>query len=372
MNTEILLRSGLAGLLLAGTLAASGCGGETEDSTTEQSTAVTVVWPEAREVEDIEVATGRIEAVARPVVAAETAGRIERIVRDAGDPVSAGDLLAELDAQSQRIAVNSARARVRRLEALTDNQRVQVGRLEDLAQRQSVSQDQLDEARVQLQAFSAQLDEAEAMLEDADFNLERTRIRSPVTGSVQRRLVSAGDFVSIGHSLFEVVAADALRVVLALPERLQHRLEPGQVVRLSTPARPQSVIEAEISEIRPSVDDRSGAVELIVALDNPGGWRPGGSVSAQVVLARREGVVVPSGSLVRRPAGEVVYVVDGEERAEQRVVRTGVRRAGWVEIREGLAADEPVVLDGAGFLSDGVALDIGDWEEIRQDEDASP
>ena len=340
-----------------------GCSGDDDDGPAERATAVNLAWPEVREVERIEQVVGRIEALSAPLVSAETSGRINRIVRDAGDRVEAGDLLAEIDDQAQRIAVSSATAEVRRLEALLHNQRVQVERLENLARRQSVAQDQLDEAQTSVQVLSAQLDEARARQEDAEYSLSHTRVLSPVSGQIQRRMISAGDYVSPGRGLFELVSADALRVILPLPERLQDVVAEGQVVRLSIPSRPDDWVETRITEIRPAVGDGSRAIELIVDLDNPGSWLAGGSVTARVLLEQHEGLVVPPGSVVRRPAGQVVFIFDGDDRAIQREVRVGLRSREWVEIREGLDVEEPVVVDGAGFLSDGALLDVQDWIE---------
>lgn len=67
--------------------------------------------------------------------------------------------------------------------------------------------------------------------------------------------------------------------------------------------------------------------------------------------------MVPPTSVVRRPAGEVIYVVDGKRAREHRA-RVGLRGDGWVEIVEGVEIGQEVVVDGAGFLTDGALLDI--------------
>ncbi len=346
----------------------SACAGDDEDEPTERRSAVTTAAVESRMVEREEVSAGRLRANEAPAVAAETAGRVSMIHRDAGDRVEAGDLLAELEGQPQRIAVNAASAEVRRLQSLLDNERRKVNRLERLARQQSVAEDQLDEAKTAVEGFSAQLDGARARLEDAEYNLDRTRIVSPVSGRVQRRHLSVGDFAAAGQVAYELVATDALRAILPLPEHLQDRLEVGQTVRLAITARPDDVVEALISEIRPMIGERSRAIELIVDLDNPGDWRPGGSVTGRVVLERREGLVVPPGSLVRRPAGTVVYVVDGDQ-AFQRLVEIGLRSADWIEVTDGLEGWETVALDGAGFLTDGASIDIADdMSEVENDD----
>jgi RND family efflux transporter MFP subunit len=146
---------------------------------------------------------------------------------------------------------------------------------------------------------------------------------------------------------------------LPFPERVADSLVPGQSVRLRVNSGNQAV-NATISELRPMIGTNSRAVEAIVELDNPGTWRPGNSVSATVVLSTRTGqALVPALSVVQRPAGSVVYVLDGDT-ARQRVVEIGVRTNGDVEVRDGLAEGERVVVDGAGFLTDGTRVEVQD------------
>lgn len=351
-------------LLIVAAFVLSACGEDEASGPAERATSVTATEVQSQTVERTEMAIGRLHAITAPAVSAETAGRIARIHADVGDRVEAGDLLAEIDPEVQRIAVSFARAERARLQALLANQQRQVQRFERLAAQQSVAEDRLDEAETQLESIAAQLEAAQARLEDAEYNLAQTRIVSPVDGIVQARLVSVGDYVSPGVRVYELVATGALRAFLPLPEHLQNRIAIGQSVRLSVPARPDEQIEAEVSDLRPIVGEGSRAIELIVDLDNLGNWRPGGSVTAQIVLEQREGLVVPPTSLVRRPDGEVVYTVDGL-RAKERKVQIGLRGDGWIEITDGVEADERVVVDGAGFLSDGALLAVKATGEER-------
>lgn len=349
-------------LFATAALVIAACGTDDSEPSGERSTLVTVTEVVMQPVERIERSIGRLRANTAPRVAAETGGPIAAVHHDAGDAVEAGEPLAEIDDQVQTIAVNSARADLRRLEALLENERRRVERLSNLAAQQSVAQDQLDEAITNAESIEAQLDGARSRLADAEYNLARTRIVSPVAGRVQERAVSEGDFVNRGQVLFELVSPDGLRAFVPLPEQLQDAVRVGLPVRLSIPSRPGEVHEFEVSEIRPRVGSGSRAIDLIVELDNPGGWRPGGSVTAEVVIERREGLVVPPTSVVRRPAGLVVYVVE-DSTAHEREVAVGLRDAEWIEIAEGVSEGERVVVDGAGFMTDGAAVDVSEAGE---------
>mgnify|MGYP003513046874 FL=1 len=99
-------------------------------------------------------------------------------------------------------------------------------------------------------------------------------------------------------------------------------------------------------------------VDVIVDIENTEGLRPGGTVNAAVVIARREeAVLVPEQSVVLRPAGKVVYAI-ADGKAVQHVVEVGAKRAGMVEILKGLPAGANVALDGAGFLTHNATISV--------------
>lgn len=311
----------------------------------------------ARPVEVLERSIGRLDAPGAPAVAAETAGRVEALHVDAGHTVKAGDLLAQLDDEVQRNTQRAAAANAERLAALLDNQQRTVARIEDLVGRNLAAESALDDASSQLAALKAQLDEARARADDAERNLRQTRILSPVSGVIQARRVSVGDFVSVGQPLFDIVVADRLQAIAPFPETVGGSLRVGQKAYVAPVRAPDDSIDAAITELRPRIGAGSRSVDAILEFANPGAWRAGGSVTIAVVVdARPRSVTVPSESIVRRPAGTVVYVAE-EGTARQRVVGLGVQTEDWVEVLEGLEVGEPVVTSGAGFLTDGAAIE---------------
>ena len=131
-------------------------------------------------------------------------------------------------------------------------------------------------------------------------------------------------------------------------------------MRLSAPTAPDRELQARIDEIKPTVTTQNRALDAIVKFDNDGTFRGGGSVNAKIVIAVRENALtVPEASVVLRPAGKVVYVVqeqDGKLTAQQRLVETGARQEGYYEVLKGLQPGDRVAVDGAGFLTNGAAV----------------
>ncbi len=345
----------IAALALAAVV--GGCSkdsGDAKDAV--RRTPVTVAQATRERVDAVEPTVGRLEALAAPALAAETSGRVVRLFVDGGSVVKQGQVLAELDGEPQRLAVASARASVERLEALLENQARTVKRYQELRSK-AVSESMLEEAVAQQSARQAELNDARAKLAEAQYRLDRTRIRTPVDAIVERRLISVGDFVSPGTPVVTIVGQGQLRAVLPFPERLSGQLKPGLAVTLDQPARPGRPVTGTITEVRPMVGTNNRAVEALVVLPPGTDWPPGGTLDARVVLASRDGVVVPTACVVRRPAGDVVYVVSGDKVAERKVT-VGIRDARRAEILSGVQPGEMLVASGAGFLTDGALVTV--------------
>jgi hypothetical protein len=120
---------------------------------------------------------------------------------------------------------------------------------------------------------------------------------------------------------------------------------------------PDLVFTTTIKEIKPLIG-ANHAADVIADVVNQAGWQGGASVNAAVVLGiHQDAVVVPEASVVLRPAGEVVYAIKGNK-AQQRIVKVGLRQQGLVEILEGLKAGETVAVDGAAYLTDKAEVKV--------------
>jgi membrane fusion protein, multidrug efflux system len=286
------------------------------------------------------------------------AGKVVRLLADEGDTVTKGQILAELDSKQYRFGKSVDQAEVGRLNALVRNKESELNRARRLQAEKLISQEQLDTIATDLDALRAQLRGAEAQAGDSARRLGEATIVAPFAGQVAKRYVDVGAYVQVGAPVFDLVDIENLRVRLPFPEYRAPRLRPGLTVRLTSSASADQVVNAKISEIKPSVNPGNRSLTIIVDFTNPGTWRPGASVRADVVLeVRPKALMVPQVAVVRRPAGDVVYVINGDKVREQ-LVRRGQRNGPLVEILEGLKGGEKVAVDGAGFLTNGATVTV--------------
>ncbi len=337
----------LTAFCLCTALVLPGCAKKPEEQKKGLAPAViTVIQAQTRTMQILEQSVGEADSSTAPKVGAEVAGRIIKVAVDIGDAVKKGQLLAEIDPADYS-------ADAKRLEAQAISQHKLAERYRELARKGFISPSALEN-------YDAQDIAAREQHTRATKNLSRTRILSPVDGRVDNRFVSVGDWIDLGKPVFQLSTSEKLRIRLPFPENVAARIKVGQTVTLTTPTAPDASVTGKIEQVQQLVGSTSRAFDAVVEVNNPGGWKPGASVNGAVIIEVHEhAVTVPEISVVLRPAGKVVYVIENGK-AVQRIVTTGVSQNGLVEILQGVKEGETVAADGAGFLTDNAGINVKD------------
>lgn len=284
-------------------------------------------------------ATATLEAEAEAEVLARVAGVVDRLLREEGDRVSAGDPLLEIDNDEYRLRLEQAQAR-------TANLRSRHARLADMVERRLVSDEEFE--TVQSELASAEADEGLARLA-----LGYTTVRSPFTGRVVQRLVDAGQNVSVGTPLYRVADLDPLLAVVHVPSKEFRRLKTDQAVELVLDSNRQRT-SGRIKLVSPVIDPASGTIKVTLEIPTyPPDTRPGDFAEVRIVTERRENrTLVPRVSLVTDKGDEVVFV-EVEGRAERRVVELGFGDDQHFEILSGVQPGDRVIVKGQRSLRHG-------------------
>jgi len=345
-------------LMIATIFVAAACSNEKNNvAPAARSINITVATAALRDVKIMEPAVGKILNPRSVTVSAEVPARVAWMGVDAGSFVGRNDVLVRLDSHDFKAQVTAARAETAGLEARIPARKRLVERYRKLAADKFISPTMLDHAEAELATLIQSKRAAIARHERARLNLAHTVVRAPISGQVQQRFVAAGDYVKAGTRLLDIIAGGQLTISLPFPETKEDVIHVGQHVLLHLPAG-GDVLHAVIRDLSPMIGEGSGAFEARLEVKNPGGWRPGGSVLAEVQVAEhKHAVVVPDASVVLRPKGEVVYIIAGGK-AFERPVRSGVHTGNDVEIVRGLEVGEIVAVDGAAFLSSGALVHI--------------
>lgn len=324
----------------------------------ERATSVTVQSPERRDIDYELTALGSVESIHHPTISAEASGQIVNVAMSEGQSAQAGQLLARIDNTLHQIEADKAEAELKRATVLLKNQQEEVTRLKRLAQTQSVSQDQLEDQEAQLAVLQAQRDVVEKQRDQALYLESKTRVLAPQAGLIARRHISLGDYVVQGTPLFDLVSIDRLKARLSFPEHDAASIAIGKTVMLTSPAAPDVTASGEVTGINPQISVHTRAIEITVEFDNPGGWLPGASVDATVIVdTHADALTLPPTSVVTRGGRDVVFLVR-EGRAAEHAISLGWREADWVEITSGVQAGDRVVVNGAALIADGSLLEL--------------
>jgi membrane fusion protein (multidrug efflux system) len=316
-------------------------------SGTQAGTPVEVVQAAVERVADQVEALGTLAANEQVPIAAEVAGRIVAFHFREGQEVEAGAKLVDLDPTIAQAELQQAQANLSLAQDVYD-------RSQTLVQRGAGTQVALEQA-------TAQLAVARANVAAAQTKLGQLTLAAPFKGVVGLRTTSVGTIIPAGQAITTLTGLDPIKVDFSIPELFLSSARTGQSVDVRVDAFPDRRFTGEVYAIDPVVDPSGRALRLRATIGNADRTlRPG--LFARVALTtavRDDAIVVPEAALVASATGQesAVYVIV-EGRAAMKVVATGRRFGGKVEITQGVKAGDQVVVAGQIRLRDGARVTV--------------
>jgi membrane fusion protein (multidrug efflux system) len=299
------------------------------------------VGPVIERVESV----GTVRAREAVTITTKVAGIVEAIRFTEGERVEAGATLVQLDAAALRAELDQARA-------FLDDARSQLVRGRQLQAGATIAAQRLET----LEALARQ---AEGRVRQTDARLEEMRVTAPFAGRVGLRQVSPGALIQPGTVITTLDDTARVRVEFSVPEVHLARIHVGSGVTARSSAYEGRAFRGTVAVIDTRIDPATRSVRVISEFDNADeALRPGLFLTVELVLEERPRALLVAEEAID-PVGEraFVYVVrDG--RARRQEVRLGLRLPGEVEIREGLAAGEPVVVRGVQRLRNDVPVRV--------------
>ncbi len=294
------------------------------------------------------------------VIGAEAAGSIKKIHIEEGSIVEKGQLLIEIDDRTYALEVNETEALLRESIARLENARSTLNRMTSLFEEGIIGQHDFDEATTQVALYRASVERLESSLLRSKKALNDTKVRSPIDGIINQKLVSTGEYVKVGSELVNILEINPLKLSFTLPEVNSGKINTDQTVSVKTRAYPDKEYEGKIYFISPEVDTDSRSFEVKARVENhEHRLKPGMFVDVKVLIEKRRALVVPENAVVVREGSVVVMVVE-KDRVVYKKVITGIRFNGKVEIRQGLSPDDIVVVYGLSEITEGSLVRIAE------------
>lgn len=334
------------------------------------------------DLEEVVLATGVLEPLELVRVGAQASGRLERLAVKIGDVVEAGQLVAEIDSQTQRNTLRDREAALANVRALHAARKASLTLAEkDFERRRTLlaarstpraeydtAAAALASARAEVQALDAQIDQAQIALESAGVELGYTRITAPIAGTVVAVVTDEGQTVNAlqtAPTIVMIAQLDTMTVRADISEADVVRVAKGMPIWFSILGAPQRRFDGELRQVEPAPasiasesvsgagvrSTASGAIYytgLIDVANADGILRPAMTAQVSIVLSRVSAAVLVPLSAVEgaRRAGDTarVRVLGTNGEAQMREVQVGIDNGADIQILRGLEAGEIIVL----------------------------
>ena len=314
--------------------------------------------------------TGTLEAWTKINITPEVGGKIARILVQEGDRVAQGQLLAELETQSIRLQLKQAEAGVAVAEASHADALRNKERMDRLIKENAVSEMQREKIQLGYDAAAAQLEQARAGFNLARHALDVSIMRAPIAGVVASKNAEVGDVINPMMGGFGGGAGGVLtlmdysrvKIAVAVSSEDIGRIRKGQEAVLRVGSLPGRDFRGAVRVVNLTADPQNKKFGVEVVIDNPdAALRPGtfGDLVFEV-RSHENALVVPQLAVLENT---YVFVAEGGKAVKKNVV-LGLQNTTMVEVLDGLAEGDAVVVEGNFGLEEGAAVQI--LEEVKK------
>ena len=330
-----------------------GCSTSTGDSSGEVSEtdgrveAVRVIELDYSEIARSITYTANLRAFREVHLAPAQPGRVDRIHVEAGDRVSQGQLLVEMD----RTQLLQARVQLENLEK-------DFRRMDTLRKVGSITQQQFDQISAQYEVTKS----------NVQFLEENTRLAAPFSGRISAKYFENGEMFSGAPNtpagkaaVLTLVQTSRLKAMINVSERFSRQITEGMTVSLTSDIWPEEVFEGRVTTIYPTIDPSTRSFTIELVIPNPlERLKPGMFARGTIELKQVEAFVVPALAVLRLQGTNERYVfIEDNGRARRVVVELGERFDDRVEVLSNeISAGDNLIIAGQARLLDGVAVTV--------------
>jgi multidrug efflux pump subunit AcrA (membrane-fusion protein) len=375
----------------------SACGEKIEPGNSSQSpqvvTDVVVETVHVTEQPLIYEGVGTVKAGISSHLASKLLGTVEAVRVREGDEVKQGDTLVIIDQRQVKAALRGAEAGVseakkalsaaaaarnavraeeelasatyerylnlKRQDSVSDQE------FEEVEARYHQGQATLEKAKAMLGAASARLKQAEAALSAARVNRKDSVIKAPCDGIITAKMVDKGDLAKPGTPLLTLETTHGFCVDVVLPETYVDYVRPQQKVSVEVPALKTGLLEAIVCTVVPSADVRSRSFIVKIKLPIDRKVKSGLFARAQIPVGQNKKLLIAKNGVVTRGQLTGLYLVDSENIARFRLIRTGKTFGDSVEVLSGLKEGTRYVVEPPPKLSDGARVEVAHGTKVR-------
>jgi len=255
---------------------------------------------------------GTTEALRKSTVAAEVAGRVEKLHITEGDFVKKGAPLVSLGSTDISLRLKGAMAGSEALKARLILAKKELERVGNLKTSNSIAAKQYDEAYFNAQSLTMELERNSAEIERLKYELSRKTVLTPFTGFITREHTQVGQWIPIGGSIVTLVDLSSILIKADLPEEYAFRLDPESGASVVIGSLSDRSVPASIEVVLPQGNPMSRTFPVRLKLPNPKYNIKSGmeAVATFKVGKKIKAMLVPKDAIVPSGTQNLVFRVD--------------------------------------------------------------
>src|ERR1700731_1591910 len=328
---------------------------------------------------------GTLNGIQNAQVRARETGYLQTIAYQQGGYVKKGDLLFEIDPRPFIAALDQAKGQLAEAQATLLGVELDAKRAKELFNSKVISEQEYTNKTQAYQTKLAAVTAAQAALDDAQLNLNYTKILSPLDGIAGQQQAQIGDLVGTGsNTILTTVSqinpiwcyfpiseqsywefADRLKEMMAVPEAKR-----PEKVELILPDGSVYQHKGKFAFVDRQVDPKTGTIQIAVTFPNPElTLRPGQYATARAEIGTiPNALLIPYRAISELQGGDQVGIVNPDGKAEIRAVTIGQVYGNLIVIKEGLKPGEKVIVEGFQKVRQGIPVAAKPYNESSKTE----
>ncbi len=326
---------------------------------------VIVTHPRAGQADNEIVLPGNLQAFNDAPIFARTNGYLKAWYVDIGAKVTAGQVLADIEAPDVDAQLRQANGALAQAKANQDIANLNFDRQKDLLAKKVNSQQEYDQARTNLDAQQAAVAASEANVQNLKVMQGFQKIVAPFDGVVTRRNTDVGALISAsngGQELFRVARTDILRVYVYVPQAYAALVQVDSKAFFDLAEFPGEKIEGKVAHIAGAIDASTRTLQTEIQVDNKDSRLfPGAFANVHLLLPQKKApTVVPVNATLFRKEGLQVAVVGNDNVVHLRKVTIGQDFGTTLEVTNGVTRDDRIVVNPSDSLQDGTKVEVSE------------
>ncbi len=289
-----------------------------------------------------------LEADLESAVTSKASGIVLQILVEVGDKVAAGDVLAVLESDVEKLRYESANANYQK--SLNNYQRAK-----SLLKKGLVNKESVENLKFETRSLKTNLSQAK-------LELDFTNITAPISGIITKRNIKKGNLIQLNTQVYEIVDFDSLQAVINVPEYKWRLFKKGLDVNFRFTGIEQAIVGSVI-RVDPIVDSATGTFKVVMDIDKSqelaSNLRPGLFGKTEIVLDKREHtLLVSKNAVVREDENAYVYQVNDDNSVTKRILVIGYEMDDDLEVLSGIEVDVQVVTTGKNNVSEESTVEV--------------